>query len=335
MELDKKKYGDMFAECIAENRIKLKKCTNKKNRLQKEIDEINKIFSSISNLENKISSKNTEISHHNDYIDKLEKLSVQIQNDVDLQEKRFEELQNRETTLKDAVKSVSDDNINLKIIDLQNDIEELDRQISDLIQAVSDANSNIGAIKARIQTRTEDLAKLELKEKSLKELEDSYFMHKQVRKAFSSSGIPAMIINTILDDLQIEANQILSELKRGLEVQFTPELDLIFRIDGKAKEYKLLSGGQKMDIAFALKIGLSLIIQKRMGVNIRFLGLDEVDQPLDKATVDTFADMIMKLQNRFKIFVITHNDTLKDKFNNVILVEGGDSRGASAKLMTY
>jgi DNA repair exonuclease SbcCD ATPase subunit len=165
-------------------------------------------------------------------------------------------------------------------------------------------------------------------------------MHQRVTQAFSSSGIPTLIIHTILDDLQLEANALLTELRPGIELQFhiskndKDTLDLTYRIDGKERDWEQLGGGQKVFISLSLKLGLSIVIQRRMGVDIKFLELDEVDQPLDKAGVDAYADVIKKWQDKFKIFVITHNDSLKDKFTHAILVESDGANGSEAKVVT-
>ena len=72
---------------------------------------------------------------------------------------------------------------------------------------------------------------------------------------------------------------------------------------------------------------------KRLGVDIKFLELDEVDASLDKACTETYTNVIKTLQKDFKVFVITHNDALKDKFNKAILVEGDEKNGAVSKLV--
>jgi DNA repair exonuclease SbcCD ATPase subunit len=77
----------------------------------------------------------------------------------------------------------------------------------------------------------------------------------------------------------------------------------------------------KLSVMFSLKLGLSFLLQKMIGTEIKFLLLDEIDQSLDKASVDAFADIVKFFQKDFTILIITHNDRLKDKFNNGILVE--------------
>jgi DNA repair exonuclease SbcCD ATPase subunit len=110
-------------------------------------------------------------------------------------------------------------------------------------------------------------------------------------------------------------------------------LDIVFKVDGSERDYNLLSGGQKMYIALSMKMGLSAVIQKRLGVDIKFLELDEVDQSLDKAGVDAFASVMKSWQSKWKIFVVTHNETLKNFFNHAILVEKIKA-GSTAKVVT-
>jgi DNA repair exonuclease SbcCD ATPase subunit len=137
----------------------------------------------------------------------------------------------------------------------------------------------------------------------------------------------------MLDDLQIEANNLLNLLKPGLQLAFLIEktvektgeqadtLDIKYYVNGRERYYEQLSGAMRLAVAFSLKLGLSFLLQKRLGVDIKFLLLDEIDQSLDKASVDAFADIVKFFQKDFTVLVITHNDRLKDKFSHAILVE--------------
>jgi DNA repair exonuclease SbcCD ATPase subunit len=146
-----------------------------------------------------------------------------------------------------------------------------------------------------------------------------------------------------LDELQNEANCILEQIKPGLQLNFSvqktkndgeidDDLDIEYFLNGKTRDYAQLSGAQKLSVMFSLKIGVALLLKKNIGVNISFLLLDEIDQALDKASVDAFAEIIRFFQKDFKILVITHNDRLKDKFSNYILVEQ-DLNGTSRSTM--
>jgi DNA repair exonuclease SbcCD ATPase subunit len=47
--------------------------------------------------------------------------------------------------------------------------------------------------------------------------------------------------------------------------------------------------------------------------------MDEVNSPLDRFGVETlFVSVIKSLEDKYKIMVITHDESLKEKFDNVI-----------------
>jgi chromosome segregation ATPase len=58
---------------------------------------------------------------------------------------------------------------------------------------------------------------------------------------------------------------------------------------------------------------------------VKFLLLDEVDQALDKQGVDVLAETITILSKDLKILIITHNEMMKEKFENIITVYRGTS----------
>lgn len=174
--------------------------------------------------------------------------------------------------------------------------------------------------------KKKDLSKL------VKELEDKLGMYPLVIQAFSSTGIPNLIIHNILDALQLEVNNLLTQFKPGLQLFFFIEktkgdgteadtLDITYQVNGKDRYYEQLSGAMQLMVLFSLKLGMSFLLQNLLGIDVKFLLLDELDQSLSKGRVDAFADIIKFLQKDFTILVITHNDRLKDRFSHAILVE--------------
>jgi DNA repair exonuclease SbcCD ATPase subunit len=207
-------------------------------------------------------------------------------------------------------------------------------------------NATIAVIQHNVDQKKKDQIKLTELTKSVAELDVKSAMYPSVLQAFSSSGIPNLIIQNVLDDLQLEANALLSQLKPGLQLSFFVEkiiektgdsadtLDINYHINGKERYYEQLSGAQKLAVAFSLKLGLSFLLHKMIGTDIRFLLLDEIDQSLDKASVDAFADIVKFFQKDFTILVITHNDRLKDKFSHAILVEQDIKMVSRAKVVS-
>jgi DNA repair exonuclease SbcCD ATPase subunit len=77
----------------------------------------------------------------------------------------------------------------------------------------------------------------------------------------------------------------------------------------------------QMAVNFSLKLGLSFLLQKLSGVDVKFLLLDEITQSFDPSRVDLFMDIVKFFQKDYTILVITHDDRLKDKFSHAVLVE--------------
>ena len=245
-------------------------------------------------------------------------------------------------------KSSIEESINLKSI-IDNKKIELNLLLSNkksVNQSLLSLNNNNAVLKNDLDKKILDLNLRSELSILLAKLNEEYSIYPSVLQAFSSTGIPNLIIQNVLDDLQNEANLLLSQLKPGLQLVFLIEktkgdgtqddtLDIQYMIHGKTRSFNQLSGAMKLAVTFSLKLGLSFLLQKMMGTDIRFLLLDEIDQSLDKASVDSFADIIKFFQKDYNVLVITHNDRLKDKFKNIILVEQDINMISSAKVIGF
>lgn len=324
---------------LIKSQSRLENVIAKKKELLAKGKEIANHKSLIINLEQTISNKNLVIEHEIKTQDQISDLINHIR--VDL-ESRKSDLAEEEKKLE--LYPVENEEIFSKIGQFQAEINNFTTMVNDLTKEINFNNTQIGAVSEKIKARSLDFIKLGEFKNVLKNLERKIYISSLVVQGYSPSGIPSMIINTILDELQIRANSILNEIRPGLELQFNitksnddgevkDALSIIYRLRGKELKYSGLSGGQKLMINFALKLGLSLVIQERLGVNIKFIALDEVDQPLDGLGRYALVEIIKKIQDKFKILVITHNDYVKSKFQNIIMVTQTD-QGSIAELCT-
>lgn len=329
---------------ITQKKKILESVKSKKNRLEYELTEANNYATHLSALEYKIENKKSEIQRDADYVKQIDDLIIYLKTENDNHVNNLNVLTQKEQELKKIIKDIDIEITNDKINKSKFEIGELEKRTKYLSEYVSNINTQIGIFTEKIDGKEKDYKRLLDLEAKLKILEKEYQIKQIVVQGFGSGGIPTIIIYTILDDLQVEANKLLAELRPGLELQFSvtknkadgqqeDTLDISYRLHGTELDGEQLSGGQRLLIALSLRIGLSLVIQHRLGVDIKFLELDEVDEKLDKAGVEAFANMIKKLQDKFKIFVITHNDALKNKFSHAILVEYDENNGSTSKVV--
>lgn len=309
------------------------KCRRKKTRLgealKSERDRINKI----EKLEESVKSitkelKNTREELERLYIDQKD-TTKKLQDD----ERQMQEIADHLKTLQQAASKSNSPTINKRIFELNQAISQAQEEIIAANKHISNFSSVLGGLKERIKTRTEDKARLTQLKDDLVKAQRELKVRQMVVDAFSSRGIPSFIIQTILDELQFEANSALKELRPELEVHIDADLNFEYRRNGVVRDYEQLSHGQHVYIALAFKRGTARVIQKRLNIDLKTLYFDEVDSHLDEFGVDAFADAIRKWQKDFTIFVITHNKDLKDKFSHAILVEEGED-GAEARLVT-
>lgn len=296
--------------------------------IQQSIIKLNLSKQQLEGINSKISVKNKEItdkkSLHAEYVDLLGKFQLELKEKMSELESVQEELKNSSKEEADNLKSLIKEE-GEKLLLLNNNMAILNKEITNIANTKAIITHNIGQ-------KNKDKNNKVLLEKSLQDLNTKYGMYPSVLQAFSSVGIPNLIIQNVLDDLQVEANNLLNQLKPSLQLSFFVEktkadgtesdtLDINYFLNGKERQYEQLSGAQKLAVTFSLKLGLSFLLQKMIGTDIKFLLLDEIDQSLDKASVDAFADIVKFFQKDFTILIITHNDRLKDKFKHIILVE--------------
>lgn len=318
------------------NNIKLKRVQLEKDLQNAQIHE-----KDILNINHSISLHKLELKQNEDSILSSEEKKSSSEKELENLSEKYQYLIEQ----KNKLSKIIEENDQIQIEDFNKKIDANKLLRFTVAKELSILNTELGISVEKLKNRENDLSKLNDYKEQLSIIEKQYFMFLKVAQAFSPSGIPTLIINTILDDLQIIVNNLLSSLRPGIELFFSivkenndgqqeDTLDINYRINGKDREYTQLSGGQKFLVALSLKLGMSLIIQHRLGVDIKFLELDEVDQSLDVAAIEAFADVIKSWQEKFTIFVITHNETLKNKFTHGILIESDDINGSTGKVVT-
>lgn len=322
---------------MQEKQVNIQKCKkdiaalNSQNTVhQQTINQLTLSKQHLESVNNKISAKKKEIADkrtiHDEYGVLLDKFTQELKEKEDELELVSDELKNSSVikAAKVLEKQIQEEKEKARKIELQKAVYN---------KEFAHFTSTKAVLQHDLNQKTEDKRKKIEHTKTLKELETKLGMYPTVVQAFSSTGIPNLIIQNVLDDLQVEANTLLAQLKPGLQLSFSIEktvektgdqadtLDIHYTHNGKKRYYENISGAMQLAVNFSLKLGLSLLLQKLSGVDVKFLLLDEIDQSLDKASTDFFADIVKFFQKDYTILVITHDDRLKDKFSHAILVE--------------
>jgi exonuclease SbcC len=161
--------------------------------------------------------------------------------------------------------------------------------------------------------------------------------HKQLEKAFGKDGVPALLIEQAIPQIEEKANELLDRLSNGsMSVRFVTQasykdkkredlketLDIVISDPAGTREYEMFSGGEAFRVNFAIRLALSEILARRTGARLQTLVIDEGFGSQDAQGRQRLIEAINTVSKDFaKILIITHLDELKEAFPNRIEVE--------------
>ncbi|MEM6289057.1 MAG: SMC family ATPase [Bacteroidota bacterium] len=199
----------------------------------------------------------------------------------------------------------------------------------DAARRLADAQARRGALAERLERAAQDRKALKATKTETKEAKRERALYNHLRRAFGKNGIPSLIIEETLPEVEERANALLDRLGDG-RTRVTLEtlkdkktgggtretLDIrITDSQGVARSYETFSGGEAFRVNFALRIALSQMLAERSGTRIRTLVIDEGFGTQDREGLQNLIGAIRAIQDDFDtILVITHLDELKAAF---------------------
>ena len=133
------------------------------------------------------------------------------------------------------------------------------------------------------------------------------------------------IAGKLIKNIGEEANRIYCEIINDYtqELRWTHDYAITITEHGEEKGFNQLSGGEQMSSSLAVRFALLKILS---GCDVVFL--DEPTQNMDEIRREKLSEQILNISGFKQIFVISHDDTFNEKYENVIKVEkiGGESR---------
>ena len=161
--------------------------------------------------------------------------------------------------------------------------------------------------------------------------------HRTLERAFGKDGVPALLIEQALPEIETKANELLDRLSDGqMSVRFVTQAEYKDKKRGDLKEtldiqisdgaglrdYEMYSGGEAFRVNFAIRLALSEVLAQRKGARLQTLVIDEGFGSQDSHGRQRLVEAINLVKSNFsKILVITHLEELKDAFPTRIEVE--------------
>ncbi|MEW6028984.1 MAG: AAA family ATPase [Chloroflexota bacterium] len=216
-------------------------------------------------------------------------------------------------------------------------LEEAERALLELQEQENAKNQEVGAARQRVavldslRTRKADHAS------QREELARAVARHKTLERAFGKDGVPALLIEQALPQIESRANDLLDRLSDGqMSIRFVTQaeykdkkredlketLDIQISDGAGTRDYEMYSGGEAFRVNFAIRLALSEVLAQRKGARLQTLVIDEGFGSQDAQGRQRLIEAINTVRGDFaKILVITHLDELKDAFPTRIEVE--------------
>jgi len=186
---------------------------------------------------------------------------------------------------------------------------------------------NLGKVEADIENCEKRKLDKEEKLKQYAQAAQSKDIYGELSEAFGKKGLQALVIDTVLPELEEETNRLLGDMSDGrMSVRFGTQkdrkkgepmevLELVISDEQGSRPYECFSGGEAFRINFAVRIALSKLLARRSGAQLRTLIIDEGFGSQDGQGRERLVEAILGIEKDFeRVLVITHLQELKDVF---------------------
>ena len=261
----------------------------------------------------------------------LQPLKNQIEDNRNNLATSSRELQEIQKNLDIALQKYEVEKARLPDIDLQ------EREFKVLQEDENALRLQVGAARQKVDVLADLKARKAELEDRTRETRLQIGRYQKLEKACGKDGVPALLIEQALPDLENQANDILDRLSAGsMSVRFVTQaeykskkredkketLDILINDSAGTRSYELFSGGEAFRVNFAIRLALARVLAQRAGARLQTLVIDEGFGSQDSQGKQRLIEAINLVRQDFaKILVITHLEELKDAFPARIEVE--------------
>ena len=301
---------------------KLRKLGNLKGKISNKVATITK--------EHKFFTENTVCPTCTQSID--EDFRINKINDA---QSKAKELQSGYRELEEAIKEEEERErqftvLSKEIVSLTNGISQNNTRISGCQRQIRDLESEIQKITDQLANRNTEHEKLESFKDNLKTTYDELASKRDTINYYDFSysllkdgGVKSKIIKKYLPLINQQVNRYLQMM--DFYINFTLDEEFNETVQSPIHEdfsYSSFSEGEKMRIDLALLFTWREVARMKNSVNTNLLIMDEVfDSSLDGFGTEEFLKIIRYVIKDANVFVISHKESLYDKFENVIKFE--------------
>lgn len=222
------------------------------------------------------------------------------------------------------------DLFNSELSDLRETISQMSHESQQIQSEAYTIKSELDKLKYQMKQYNEVNTDIESTEVELTNKISQLERYDYFYKLFSPTGIIVNILSEAVDYINGRLSTY-SEVLLDKKYHINFVKGKLSLVDESGSSYQSLSNGEKKRLDISIQFALHDYVTIYCGMNINCCFIDEILDTLDDIGVDNIFDVLrLKIDycNLDSIYVITHNDSLKGKFDRVITVlknEKGDS----------
>lgn len=189
------------------------------------------------------------------------------------------------------------------------------------------ATEQVGSERQKLAAMEGLAQRKESRRSELEKLTKQVGIYEELCLAFGKQGVPAMIIEAAVPEIEQTTNMLLGKMTGGrMNVRFDTQrelksgdvretLDIKISDELGTRNYELYSGGEGFRVNFAIRIALSKLLARRSGAQLQTIVIDEGFGTQDERGRDRLIEAINAIQDEFAcVLVITHIEELKEAF---------------------
>ena len=267
---------------------------------------------------------NTMIKEHQERYDQCLKFADKDREKLQEAEENNEIHRTSNKAIKDweSIYRSIDDKLPTQVIneeELGDKIEALRKRIASTRESLSKVveenerrerhNTRIGIIQEQTEQFQEQLSSLE---SGLQSSEDKLTILEILKKAFSTNGLLAYKIESLVKELEILTNEYLAEFSDGrFSINFVVENDKLnveVSDNGNIIDILALSSGELARVNIATLVAIRKLMTSISRSQINVLFLDEVNQALDEQGKEKVVEVLLKEEN-LNTYLVSHGWT--------------------------
>ena len=317
------KYSDVDEKKIEELEKKIEETKKDINELSKEVGKYDYI--DIDKEIQEIDSKIKDLEDKEAQLKSLESKLSLIEEKKRLLDRNIRELEDLIMTLG----SLGFDEEEFK--KLHQEKENVESIYTQLIAEERKIKGQLEILEGDIKDLEEKIIDYDNELKKRQKLRDAYHKVKKLRDALSEKRLQAYLMSTVKRIVENKLNEILSKFDLSftmVEVNFNEKNGIYaYTQNGQKLHINMLSGGERVSIAIALRLALAKSLMNDLG----FIILDEPTVNLDEYRKRELIDIIKSTTEVVsQIIVVTHDEELLQAGDYVLRVE---KRGDSSKII--